>query len=467
MLSPVSCSGTLEEIYDINRIILWIKELDIKKIALQFPDELLNDAPDVALKIELASNIEVHILGDTTYGSCCADVHAATYIGAEALVHFGSACLTRHEKFPVLYIFEKVNVEAKPFLEELTATLSDQDNFIIASDLRYYHSAEKIVAEMLKLKQNVLYLEPNLLPLQLSPDHLTVSGRICQKLLPHDIPIENFIVIYIGEEGLTLTNLMFTLNQCTFYTYNPNSCSLKKECLNVNQQLRRRYFLTEKAKDAQLVGILVATLGVADHLKIIEHIKFLAKSAGKRCYTFVVGKLNPNKLANFPEIDVFVAVACPENSLLNNEEFYRPVITPYEFEIAVNSSRTWTGDYITDFRQILPDAAGYVPLTALSQDQEADVSLVSGQMRHVALEGLDDDFSASFDQISHRTPNLSVLPVGSDFLKQRGWSGLEPHIGETPVRIAQSGRRGLAAGYSGEGENDTTEENVLEKFGEP
>lgn len=60
--------GTLEEIYDISRIILWIKELDVKKIALQFPDELLNDAPDVALKIELSSNIEVHILGDTTYG---------------------------------------------------------------------------------------------------------------------------------------------------------------------------------------------------------------------------------------------------------------------------------------------------------------------------------------------------------------------------------------------------------------
>ena len=52
-----------------------------------------------------------------------------------------------------------------------------------------------------------------------------------------------------------------------------------------------------------------------------------------RCYTFVVGKLNPNKLANFPEIDVFVAVACPENSIINDKEFFRPVITPYEFEV--------------------------------------------------------------------------------------------------------------------------------------
>ena len=54
--------------YEIERILSWIKELGLKKIALQFPDELLKDAPDVALGIELGSNIEVHILGDTSYG---------------------------------------------------------------------------------------------------------------------------------------------------------------------------------------------------------------------------------------------------------------------------------------------------------------------------------------------------------------------------------------------------------------
>lgn len=73
-----------------------------------------------------------------------------------------------------------------------------------------------------------------------------------------------------------------------------------------------------------------------------------------RCYTFVVGKLNPNKLANFPEIDCFVTVACPENSLVDAKDFYRPVITPFEFEVAVNPARAWTGDYITDFRKLLP-----------------------------------------------------------------------------------------------------------------
>ena len=59
---------TLEEAYEIQRCLQWISQFGITKAALQFPDELLVDAPDVALAIEKKSKIEVYILGDTTYG---------------------------------------------------------------------------------------------------------------------------------------------------------------------------------------------------------------------------------------------------------------------------------------------------------------------------------------------------------------------------------------------------------------
>ena len=34
-----------------------------------------------------------------------------------------------------------------------------------------------------------------------------------------------------------------------------------------------------------------------------------------------MGKLNVAKMANFMEIDVFVLVACPENTLINSKVF--------------------------------------------------------------------------------------------------------------------------------------------------
>ena len=64
------------------------------------------------------------------------------------------------------------------------------------------------------------------------------------------------------------------------------------------------------------------------------------------------------QLANFQEIDVFVLIACPENSLLEHGDFYKPVVTPFEMEVACNRGREWSEDYVTDFRNLLPGLPG-------------------------------------------------------------------------------------------------------------
>ena len=166
--------------------------------------------------------------------------------------------------------------------------------------------------------------------------------------------LDGALILYLGEESLTLTNLMMTFNKACFYTYNPLTLELRKESSNVNRMLMKRFYMVEKAKDANIVGIVVGTLGVADYLNVIERLKTVIKCSGKKSYTFVVGKLNVPKLANFLEVDVFVLVACPENTLLDSSEFYKPVVSVYEMEIACNINREWTGDYHTDYRDILP-----------------------------------------------------------------------------------------------------------------
>ena len=56
-------------------------------------------------------------------------------------------------------------------------------------------------------------------------------------------------------------------------------------------------------------GIVVGTLGVAGYLAAAEEVRALARRAGKRTYTLLMGKPSPVKLANFPEVDIFVMVA--------------------------------------------------------------------------------------------------------------------------------------------------------------
>lgn len=87
--------------------------------------------------------------------------------------------------------------------------------------------------------------------------------------------------------------------------------------------MQRRYYLMHRAREARTVGILAGTLGVAGYAAVIEQLRLLLRRAGKHSYTFAIGAVTAAKLANFAEIDVFVLVACPESSLLDNRVRWR------------------------------------------------------------------------------------------------------------------------------------------------
>lgn len=169
--------------------------------------------------------------------------------------------------------------------------------------------------------------------------------------------LANYSMFYVGSEGPELTNFMLSWNQCPFSSFNPKTGEGRWETLDVNRALRRRLYLVERARDAQVVGIVVGTLGVANYMSVLEHLQGIVQQAGKRAYTLAVGKPSPAKLANFLEVDIFVLVACPQNSLLDSSDFYRPLVTPYEMEMACNPARAWTGRYVTDFCCLLPGKA--------------------------------------------------------------------------------------------------------------
>lgn len=87
----------------------------------------------------------------------------------------------------------------------------------------------------------------------------------------------------------------------------------------MNKQLQRRFYLVQKAKDSAVIGIVVGTLGVGLYKDVIRALRALIRSSGRMSYTFVVGKLNPQKLGNFAAIvDCFVLVACPEAALFDH-----------------------------------------------------------------------------------------------------------------------------------------------------
>lgn len=137
----------------------------------------------------------------------------------------------------------------------------------------------------------------------------------------------------------------------------------------------QRYSLIEKAKQAKIIGIIMGTLSVkgsdstSEEAKASEALsqeasqanqtsnspsemlKTLIKSADKKYYELLIGKLNEPKIQNFTSIDLFVIVACRENSLFYAKQFGKPVITPYELLIALGKNNEWESKVVTDFQK--------------------------------------------------------------------------------------------------------------------
>lgn len=223
----------------------------------------------------------------------------------------------------------------------------------------------------------------------------------------------------------------------------------------------RRYAVVQKARDADIFGILVGTLGVASYLPLIKHLRTLLAKHQKKSYTISVGKLNPAKLANFMEIGCFVLVACPENSLVEAKDFLRPIVTPYELEVALQAEQSWTGRYVLDFEKLLAD---YVQLDGVVSGAEEDesedpdqpvFSLITGSYRHPKRYGAKPSNFGSASENSaavilrNQDNSLTKLAdsAAGQFLQQRSYQGLEVRLGEDAPSILEQGRSGIARGY--------------------
>ncbi|KAK0545331.1 Diphthamide biosynthesis protein 2 [Tilletia horrida] len=268
------------------------------------------------------------------------------------------------------------------------------------------------------------------------------SGRFVYLPKGQSLDPATSAVLYIGPESRALTNLLLHLGPAfPVVSYDPtrhdaSSSSedqappVRLETGKTNRLLMQRYGMVQRARDASVVGLLVGTLGVASYLPLLDRLrarltgnvkhgaKKRGQSGGRKVYTVSVGKLNPAKLANFQEVEVWVLVACPENSLVGSKsglgpsgagasgslsganghggEFWRPIVTPYEMELALGPEGVWTGEYEVDLAKL----ADKLEKTKVA-DQGADTES--------ALVSNDGDEAADNDEDEEDRPHYSFV----------------------------------------------------------
>ncbi|KAG7339318.1 DPH2: diphthamide biosynthesis protein 2 [Nitzschia inconspicua] len=223
---------------------------------------------------------------------------------------------------------------------------------------------------------------------------------------------------------------------------------------SIQRQLKRRFFLTQKARDANVFGILVSNLSQQHLIDVVQTLQAIIQDAGKASYSFAVGKVNPAKLANFAEIDVFCLVACREQSLLDNERDYPvPVITPMELDIALGNLEWGTEPYSLDCQDILRRVRQSIDNDENGENEDTDApyySLVTGRYESKKVpSGVAKDECLNLQHLPGQGQIMEYKSEAANFLKQREYHGLDTMVGQTEAKAAVRGLSGIASNYSG------------------
>ncbi|CAJ0574809.1 unnamed protein product, partial [Mesorhabditis spiculigera] len=151
--------------------------------------------------------------------------------------------------------------------------------------------------------------------------------------------------------------------------------------------------------------------------------------------------INVAKLSNFSDIDVFIVISCPFGVLIDTSDYFRPVLSVFEAEMALNPDRSWAADsgWSAEFCDFL---GGSIGQHKTGEDDGVDVSLVTGRVR---INGRREEEGKDAQQ------QITLYTAG-DYFKERTWHGLDNSVrfeeqGETSI---SEGRSGIAAAYANE-----------------
>lgn len=448
--------GDLDRVYELDRVVGFVSDLGCHRVALQFPDQLLGDAGAVAARLEEVTGSKMFILGDTAYGSCCVDVLGAEQAGAQALVHFGPACLSPPARpLPVAFVLGQRSVALELCAKAFEAQNPDPAApVVLLSEPACAHALEAL-ATLLRPRYLDLLVSSPALPLpggsrSPDPEPLERFGR--RFPLAPGRRLEEYGAFYVGgSEAISDPDLDPDLSRLLlgwapgrpFSSCCPDTGRTQDEGARAGRLRARRRYLVERARDARVVGLLAGTLGVARHREALAHLRSLTQAAGKRSYVLALGRPTPAKLANFPEVDVFVLLACPLSALApqSSGNFFRPVLAPCELEAACNPAWPPPGlaPHLTHYADLLPELW-----------DTPDVSLITGGLRPPPAWTPSTDSGCSALTLRPQQELVESSPAAS-FLSSRSWQGLQPRLGQTPVTGAVSGRRGIAIAYEDEG----------------
>eukprot|EP00760_Papus_ankaliazontas_P034052 PhM_4_TR6921/c0_g1_i1/m.80579/K07561/DPH1, dph2; 2-(3-amino-3-carboxypropyl)histidine synthase len=326
--------------FEVPRTVSRIKQIKAKRVALQFPEGLLQFSIAIADIISHHANVETVILGDVTYGACCVDDLAGRALGCDFLVHYGHSCLISIKDCVVpkmMYVFVEIGIDVEHFIETTKALVPPSEKLAVFSTIQFV-VALRAASQSLSETYGYLHM-PQVKPLSCGE----VLG-CTSPIVPEDVST----VVYLGDGRFHLESVMIHNPSKRFLQYDPYVKKMTAESYDYEEMMKTRFGAIQQAKNAQTFALILGTLGRQGSPRILERLEAVLRNKGKKFVTYLVSELSIPKVEMLgSHIEAAIQIACPRLSIDWGHHFPIPLLSPYEAEVALGVQE-WRPQYPMD-----------------------------------------------------------------------------------------------------------------------
>ncbi len=358
--------------FQLDDLVERIKDNDHRLVALQVPEGLKMQALEMMDAIEDNSSAKVVLAADPCYGACDLVHDKMRMMGVELVAHMGHSAMNIDSGMPTHFI--PVTYEGDPEIDPVVPILA-KHKAIAEARLSKKEEGELTEEEaqerFLDAVGRVAPLSGTKLGLVGSIQHLHLLLEYKERLekagFDVEIPIGGARLTFPGQvlgcnysgDDPTIGHYLF-LGSGDFhpiglvmhtgkplalldpYTGEAGEMSLER----IERILRQRMGLIFAVDNANSFGILIGEKPGQMRRNLAIRMKRLLETHGKKGYLLALDHVGP-ELIDFYPVDAFVNTACPRIAIDDAVKYDKPLITPFELEVALGEKQ-WENGYLFD-----------------------------------------------------------------------------------------------------------------------
>ena len=355
--------------FELDELIERIKSNDNRLVALQVPEGLKMQALDMMDAIEYETSAKIVLAADPCYGACDLVHDKMQRMGVELVAHMGHSQMNIDSGMPTQFI--NVTYDGDPAIDPVLSILAEHHAIAVQrlanaqteGDISSEDAQDRFldaVGRVAPLTGTKLGLVGSIQHLHLIFDYkerleaagfevevpvggarLTFPGQVlgCNYSGDQD-DIGHYLFLGSGDFhpiGLVL-HTGKPLAMLDPYSGDAEEMSFER----IERILRQRFGLIMACDKAQTFGILIGEKPGQMRRTLALRMKKILEKHGKKGYLLALEHVGP-ELIDFYPVDAFVNTACPRIAIDDSVRYAKPLITPFELEVALGEKQWETG----------------------------------------------------------------------------------------------------------------------------